>query len=239
MVEEFVRVRIKFKDDDGPNIVSITKQQFRNLSDLPIVEECEIIDVVPKPVIDKTESKEKALVIEDNQAISESFSDLLDHLGLNVIGIGSNGMKGLKLYICHGASKGSAPDSGPRLDDRIPERIVADLEEHHIAHSAPPVLDRRRSAFSASHAHLDGEIDQSHQDRDRPDELAQGTQFRDRHSPSVPHAQPTAAASGVREYPIDIDQWVGRPRRPRLSGRSKFTLKSAGEAELALPRFSP
>jgi len=113
---EFVQARIKFKDDDEPNIVSITKQQFHNLSELPIVEECEIIDVVPKPVIDKTKSKEKALIIEDNQAISESFSILLEHLGLNVIGIGSNGMKGLKLYICHNPDITFTDISMPEFD---------------------------------------------------------------------------------------------------------------------------
>ena len=67
---KLVRVRVKFKDDDKPNIVSVTKQQFHNLSDLSIVEECTIINPTSKPIT-KTKSQEKALVIDDDSAHSQ------------------------------------------------------------------------------------------------------------------------------------------------------------------------
>ena len=45
--EYLVRVRIKFKDENKSNIISLTKEQFLNLAKVPIVEKCEMIDSMP------------------------------------------------------------------------------------------------------------------------------------------------------------------------------------------------
>jgi len=45
--EYLVRARVKFKDDDKSNIISLTKEQFLNLARVPIVEKCEMIDSIP------------------------------------------------------------------------------------------------------------------------------------------------------------------------------------------------
>ena len=45
--EYLVRVRIKLKDENKSNIISLTKEQFLNLAKVPIVEKCEMIDSMP------------------------------------------------------------------------------------------------------------------------------------------------------------------------------------------------
>jgi len=45
--EYLVRVRIKFKDENKFNIISLTKERFLNLAKVPIVEKCEMIDSMP------------------------------------------------------------------------------------------------------------------------------------------------------------------------------------------------
>ncbi len=45
--EYLVRVRIKFKDENKSNIISLTKEQFLNLAEVPIVEKCEMIGSMP------------------------------------------------------------------------------------------------------------------------------------------------------------------------------------------------
>ena len=45
--EYLVRVRIKFKDENKSNIISLTKERFLNLAKVPIVEKCEMIDSMP------------------------------------------------------------------------------------------------------------------------------------------------------------------------------------------------
>jgi len=48
--EQQVRVRYKFKGDPNWITVTVTEKQYVNLLELPIIQQCELIDETAKPI---------------------------------------------------------------------------------------------------------------------------------------------------------------------------------------------
>ena len=63
--DKFLRVRYKFKNESTFFTITVTEKQYVNLLEVPVIEQCEIIDSVIEPVSmqEKNQFNQKILIL--------------------------------------------------------------------------------------------------------------------------------------------------------------------------------